>query len=200
MDRSILKDIHRYWFGDRTSPDDFPEDKSKIWFTRSDEIDEHIRRTFGPYISDAAEARWDLADLSREEQIALVVLLDQFPRNIFRVSGEAFAWDAKARDIARRLIALGKDRFTWIERTFLYLPFEHSEHLADQDYSVLLFAELAVEAPDSLTATMRNDLDYATRHRDLIRKFGRFPHRNVMLDRPSTPEEAAFVKEHGRGY
>jgi len=200
VDRSLLKDIHRYWFGDHTSPDDFPEEKSKIWFTRSDETDEHIRLTFGPYIPEAAEERWDLASLTREEQIALVVLLDQFPRNIFRVTGEAFAWDAKARDIARRLIALGKGRFTWIERTFLYLPFEHSEHLADQDCSVLLFAELAVEAPDSLKETLRSDLDYATRHRDLIRKFGRFPHRNVMLDRPSTPEEAAFVKEHGRGY
>jgi uncharacterized protein (DUF924 family) len=200
VDRSILREIHRYWFGDLKSPDGYPAEKSKIWFNRSDETDEHIRLTFGPYIPEAAEERWDLASLSREEAIALVVLLDQFPRNIFRESGEAFAFDFKAREIARHLIAMGKERFYWIERSFLYLPLEHSEHVADQDESVLLYAELAVSGPDNLSDTFRYHLDFATKHRDLIRRFGRFPHRNVMLGRQSTPEEEAFVKEHGRGY
>jgi uncharacterized protein (DUF924 family) len=200
LDRSILNDIHRYWFGRLASPDELPQEKSKIWFKQSDETDEHIRLVYGPYIREAADLHWDLPALSREERIALIVLFDQFPRNIFRASGEAFAWDAKARQLARHLITMGRESFYWIERAFLFLPFEHSEHVADQDYGVLLYAELAVTAPDGLQDFARTHLDYATKHRDIIRRFGRFPHRNVMLGRPSTPEEEAFIGEHGRGY
>ena len=138
--------------------------------------------------------------LTREESIALVILFDQFPRNIFRTSGEAYAYDARARDIARRLIAAGRERFHFIERSFLYLPFEHSEDVADQDYSLFLFAELALAVPESLRDYFRRDLDFVTRHRDIVRKFGRFPHRNAVLGRVSTAEEEAFIKEHGRGY
>jgi uncharacterized protein (DUF924 family) len=130
----------------------------------------------------------------------LVVLFDQFPRNIFRTSGEAYAYDALARDIARRLIAGGRERFHFIERSFLYLPFEHSEEVADQDYSLFLFAELALAVPESLRDYFRRDLDFVTKHRDIVRRFGRFPHRNALLGRTSTPEEEAFVKEFGRGY
>ena len=200
LDTAILRDIHRYWFGDLRSPVDFPKDKSEIWFSRSDATDSHIRETFGRYIPEAARERWDLALLSREEQVALVVLLDQFPRNIFRDSPEAFAYDPKAREIAEALVKPGWGGFYWIERTFLFTPFEHSEDIAKQDYGVLLAADLAVSAPAPLTDYFRSVLDFATRHRDLIRKFGRFPHRNAVLGRPSRPEEEAFLREHGRGY
>jgi uncharacterized protein (DUF924 family) len=200
VDHRILRDIHAYWFGDLKSPDDFPKEKSEIWFKQSDATDSYIRDTFGGYLPEAAKERWDLANLSHEEAIALVVLLDQFPRNIFRTSGEAFAYDATARDIARRLIASGTERFYCVERAFLFLPLEHSEDVADQDRSVLFYAELAVTAPEGLVDYLRSNLDFATKHRDLIRKFGRFPHRNALLGRKSTPEEEAFLKEHGRGY
>ena len=199
MDKKILGDIYRYWFGSLSGADDFPKEKSEIWFKQSDATDSFIRDSFGAFIPEAAKVEWNLAELTREEQIALVVLFDQFPRNIFRTSGEAFAYDAKARDLARRLID-GRRRFHRVERSFLFLPFEHSEDSADQDFSVLLFAEEAVSAPESWIEHSRDYLDYATRHRDLIRKFGRFPHRNAVLGRPSTPEEEAFLNEHGRGY
>jgi uncharacterized protein (DUF924 family) len=199
VDKKFLGDVYRYWFGSLSGPDDFPKDKSEIWFKQSDATDSFIRDSFGAAILEAANAKWDLGELTREEQIALVILLDQFPRNIFRTSGEAFAYDAKARELARRLID-GRHRFHRVERSFLFLPFEHSEEAADQDLSVFLFAEDAVSAPESWTKTSRIYLDYATKHRDLIRKFGRFPHRNAVLGRPSTPEEEAFLKEHGRGY
>ena len=132
--------------------------------------------------------------------VALVVLLDQFPRNLFRSSGEAFAYDWRAREIARALLATGFGRFFWVERIALVLPFEHSEELGDQDYAVLLSAELAVGAPENLRELCRGTLDYATRHRDIIRKFGRFPHRNGLLGRESTAEEAVFLAEKGRGW
>ena len=200
MDRKILGEVYRYWFGSLSGPDDFPKDKSEIWFRQSDATDSFIRDSFGAFIPEAANVEWNLAELTREEQIALVVLFDQFPRNIFRTSGEAFAYDARARAVARQLIEPGRNRFHRVERSFLFLPFEHSENLADQDFSLFLFAEDAVSAPESWTGTSRVYLDYATRHRDLIRKFGRFPHRNAVLGRTSTPEEEAFLKEHGRGY
>jgi uncharacterized protein (DUF924 family) len=200
MDRDTLRDIHRYWFGELKSPDDFPEDRTEIWFRQSDETDRHIRETFGRFIPEAAATAWDVGRLAREEGVALVVLFDQFPRNIFRDSAEAFAYDARAREIALALIATGRCRFFWVERAALAIPFEHSEDMADQDYAVMICAELAISAPERLREFCRDKLDYATKHRDIIRKFSRFPHRNAVLGRQSTPEEAAFVAAKGRGY
>ena len=198
--KPLLRDIHRYWFGDLTSYDDLPKEKMGIWFRQSDETDRYIRDTFGAALPQAAAIDWDLAALSREEQVALVVLFDQFPRNIFRISGEAFAYDAKARAIARALIAGGKQRFFLIEQVFLLVPFEHSEEIADQDYCVMAVAEMAVTCPESFRDYARGFLDYVTKHRDLIRRFGRFPHRNALIGRDSTEEEAKFIAETGRGF
>ena len=198
--KPILRDVHAYWFGSLSGPDDLPRDKMEMWFTQSDATDEDIRQRFGRYIAPAAEASLDLAPLTREEAVGLVVLLDQFPRNIFRTTGESFAYDARAREVATELIGLGPRRYFHIERVFIALPFEHSESVDDQDYSVLIFAELAVSAAPALKTYCQNTLDFATKHRDLIRKFGRFPHRNVLLGRTSTADEAAFLAEHGRGY
>ena len=199
MDTRVLREIHRYWFGDLPTPETLNEDKLKLWFHPSDEIDTHIRETFGPSIADAAAIDWQLARSSREEAVALVVLFDQFPRNILRESAEQFAHDARARTIARALIASGIDRFAWAERNALLLPFEHSEDAADQDYAVMLMAEAAVASPPNWLEMNRNQLDYGTKHRDIIRKFGRFPHRNALLGRESTPEEVEFLKS-GRGF
>jgi len=200
LDRSFLREVHRFWFGELSSPGDLNQDRTAIWYEQSDETDREIGKRFGRLIPEAATAAWDVAGLSREEGIALVVLLDQFPRNLFRRSGEAFAHDAKARAIARALIATGSERFFFVERVALVLPFEHSEDVADQDYGVMLAAELAVAAPENLRELCRSTLDYATRHRDIIRRFGRFPHRNALLGRASTAAEAAFTETAGRGF
>jgi uncharacterized protein (DUF924 family) len=198
MDPAILTDAYRYWLGTLSGRDDFPEAKAPLWFTRSDETDAHIRDAYGPHLASARAAGLD--GLDREQRVGLVIMLDQFPRNIFRQSGEAFAYDARAREIARELIAAGLEEYPLVERVFLFLPFEHSEDVADQDRAVRLYAELIDLAPEDQKERHREYLDYATRHRDLIRRFGRFPHRNAMLGRPSTPEEEAFAREHGRGY
>jgi uncharacterized protein (DUF924 family) len=200
VETKILDDIYRYWFGALAGSEDYPEDKAGMWFKRSDDTDAFIRDNFGASVPEAAKREWIRAELSRQQQIAMVILLDQFPRNIFRTTAEAFAYDAKARAVARELLKLGDDRFYFAERAFLYLPFEHSEDGADQDLSVLLFAEAAVAAPDALKDNFRMFLDYATKHRDLIRKFGRFPHRNQVLGRKSTSEEEEFLKVSGRGF
>lgn len=200
MDQAVLDEIHRYWFGELRAPTDINRDKAELWFKQSDATDDYIRATYGRYIPEAAKIAWNLDALSRSEQAALVVLLDQFPRNIFRGSGESFAYDARALEIARALLAGGLDRFYLVEQTFICLPFEHSEAIAEQDRAVYLYSKLAVEAPEAWLDSRRIQLDYATKHRDLIRRFGRFPHRNAWLGRESTAEEAAFIAEHGRGY
>jgi len=172
MDTRILRDVHGFWFGELPHPDTLNEDKLKLWFHPTGEIDAYIRDAFGTYLADAAATDWELAQLSREEAAALVVLFDQFPRNIFRESAEQFAYDAKARTIARALIDSGIGRFAWAERNALALPFEHSENVAEQDYAVMLMAEAAVASPANWLEMNRNQLDYGTKHRDIIRKFG----------------------------
>ena len=162
------------------------------------EIDAHIRDTWGRDTVVARDAAWELAALTRRQQAALIVLLDQFPRQIHRDSGEAFACDSVALSIARALIGNWR-RFFVVEQNFLMLPFEHSEAIADQDFAVKLYADRTLEVPPEHLESARPQLDYATKHRDIIRKFGRFPHRNAALGRESTPEEIEFLKG-GRGF
>ena len=126
--------------------------------------------------------------------LALLILLDQLSRNLHRGTAEAFAADAKARAIARDMIARGFDQaLTPVERMFVYLPFQHSEDLADQDASVRLFEALRATLDDQTC-------DYALRHRDVIRRFGRFPHRNAALGRTNTPDEDAYLAEPDAGF
>jgi uncharacterized protein (DUF924 family) len=126
--------------------------------------------------------------------LALVILLDQFSRNLHRGTAEAFAADAKARAVARGMLARGFDQaLTPVERMFVYLPFEHSEDLADQELSVQLFTALGRAGGEDISV-------YAIRHRDVIRRFGRFPHRNAALGRANTTAEEAYLAEAGAGF
>lgn len=200
MPHPILREIHRFWFGVLRYRDSFRLEQTDMWFSRSDETDRQVRERFGAFIPEAAAMDWDVAKLARPDAIALVVLFDQFPRNIFRESQEAFAYDAKALDITKELLAIkGLDSLFLLERAAVGLPFEHSEDISDQDFGVALIASLAVSAPEEYRDFFRGQLDYATKHRDIIRRFGRFPHRNEVLGRRSTPEETAFL-EKGRGF
>lgn len=159
----------------------------KTWFARDDAFDRHFRDTFEADHVAAAEAR--LADWARtaEGALALVILLDQFPRNAFRGTPRMFATDAQARRVADAAIAAGHDMMVvQALRLFFYLPFEHAEDLADQERAVALIGPLGAEL-----------LTYALLHRDVISRFGRFPHRNPILGRPMTQEEQRFLDEGG---
>lgn len=197
-----LDDIHRFWFGTDTSPDEIEPQRIEFWMCQNDETDRQVRERYGHLLEPAAAIDWQPETLSREQAVALVVLFDQFPRNMFRTIGEAFAYDHLARDLARRITAGGWDRFTASERFMLGLPFAHHENEADQDYAVLLAAVEALKAPASMKEAARFNMDQATRHRDVIRRFGRFPHRNAMVGRESTPEEVEFLATalRGRGF
>lgn len=158
------------------------------WYANDAAFDAEIRDRFGALWRDAAAGR--LADWERSDDgtLALVIVLDQFPRNMFRNDARAFSTDAMARDVAMRALGRGVDRrVDGALRQFLYLPFMHSEDLADQERCVALFAPLGDE----------NNTKYAIIHADIIRRFGRFPHRNRALGRPTTAEEQAFLDSGG---
>ena len=158
------------------------------WFKKSAAFDEAVRLKFEPVHHAAARGAYDAWAGSAEGTLALLILLDQFPRNLFRESAHAYATDPKARGIARVAVEAGFDR--QVEptlRNFFYLPFEHSEDLADQDFGLAL----CTEAGDA------DNLRWAALHRDIIVRFGRFPHRNAALGRVTTAEEQEFLDEGG---
>jgi uncharacterized protein (DUF924 family) len=158
------------------------------WFKKVTAFDQAVRLKFEPVHHAAARGEYDAWAGNPDGALALVILLDQFPRNLFRGSAHAFATDPKARTIARTAIEAGFDnRVEPTLRNFFYLPFEHSEDLADQDYGLALVTEAGVE----------NDLKWAAIHRDIVVRFGRFPHRNPSLGRVTTPEEQEFLDEGG---
>lgn len=178
-----------FWFG---SP---PHRSRSEWFTKNAGFDQRVRDRFhADYVAAAAgELKGWLS--SADGSLAYTILLDQFPRNMFRGTPRAFAADDLALAAARSSIDRGFDHaLSPLQRAFVYLPFEHSENLADQQRAVELFEGLRGDAE---AAGM---VDYARRHRDVIARFGRFPHRNAILGRASTPEEQAFLRKPGSSF
>ena len=157
------------------------------WFTKGAVFDDEIRRRFMASYEAAAAGKLTGWEQNAEGALALLILLDQFPRNMFRGEARAFATDPLARAIASRAILNGFDGAFPEMRGFFYLPFEHSENLADQERALALFKAAGDE----------DGLKWAKLHDDIIRRFGRFPHRNAVLGRVTTPEEQAFLDGGG---
>ena len=182
-----------FWFG---APDEaeYGTEREK-WFKKDPDFDAEIRLRFRSLCDEAVLGGLDHWQGDARRCLALILVLDQFPRNMFRNSAKAFAADAAARAVARHATAQGFDKtMSVVHRKFCYLPFEHSEDLQDQLLSVELFR--ACEPHDGY----QSSLDYAVGHKEVIQRFGRFPHRNEILGRESTPEEVAFLKQSGRGF
>lgn len=157
------------------------------WFKKDPALDDEIRRRFLRAHEAAAAGKLTGWEQSAEGALALLILLDQFPRNMFRGEARAFATDALARAVASRAILNGFDGAFTDMRTFFYLPFEHSENLADQERAVAFYRAQNDE----------DNLKWANLHADIIRRFGRFPHRNAVLGRTTTEEEQAFLDAGG---
>lgn len=175
MNRAESQEILDYWFGELTDED---------WFTRNDATDETIRRRFEQTWSAWRENLPAAVLLEANAALAAVILFDQFPRNMFRGTADAFATDPMALAVARNALAAGFDAAVDEgRRSFFYMPFMHSENMADQERCVALFSGTDSEK-------------YAVEHRDIIARFGRFPHRNRALGRPSTEEEKEFLGGH----
>jgi uncharacterized protein (DUF924 family) len=182
-----------FWFGKPGSAE-YGKPR-KLWFEKSDAFDAELRSRFGSLQSAAAQGRLDAWQGRPKSALALILLLDQLPRNIYRGTPESFASDPRALAIARNVVARGFDRgMLAVERCFVYLPFEHAEDRASQQESLRLFAGLRDDS-DS-----KSNIDYARRHYEIIARFGRFPHRNQILGRQSTTQEIGFLKQPGSGF
>jgi len=168
---------------------------AKRWFTGGKDLDEEIRSRFGTQVALALAGGLPDWEAEPQSRLALVILLDQFSRNIFRGKAKAFAGDARAQKLVTDALARGFDaELPWRGRVFLYMPLMHAENLALQEESVKRFTALAEAAPDDLRASMQSSLAYAIEHRDIIARLGRFPYRNAALGRTNTSLEFEFLK------
>jgi uncharacterized protein (DUF924 family) len=185
--RSVLD----FWFGEAGSPEHGT--MRDFWFKKSDATDHDIAERFGPSIERALRGEFDAWAVDPLSALAQILLLDQFTRNVFRGTPRSFAGDPRALAAATAMVGSRQDEgLLPVERMFVYIPFEHSERLAMQDESVRLFTRLTAAAPE-----LTDVFSYAEKHRAVVQRFGRFPHRNEILGRQSTADETAFLREPG---
>ena len=193
-----------FWLGDGLTHGWPTQDLGKRWFGGGGALDEEIKTRFGAQVMQALEGELsDWADISSTPaqparpplgRLALIILLDQFTRNVFRGKGHAFAGDALAQQLVLQTLANHADlELPWVGRVFMYMPLMHAENLALQNECVARFEQLVADAPPDLKERLQGNLDFARQHRAIIEKFGRFPYRNAALGRASTPEEQIFL-------
>lgn len=202
---SLPADILAFWFEgvDDSTPIDKDKRPFNKWFKGSKALDQEIRERFEGDLDSALIGEYKAWEESAQGALALVLLCDQFPRNIYRDTPRMYAGDALARELTLRLTTGRKERtLDLIERVFVYMPLMHAEDTQAQRLSVGYFAELVEgsrERNPGNTHYYSYSLDYANRHHAIIKRFGRFPHRNKILRRTSTPEEIEFLKKTGSG-
>ena len=190
---SEADEVLDFWFGREDEPG-YGEFRD-AWFRKDEGFDQEVRERFGSLYERAAAGALDGWRDDARSCLALVICLDQFPRNMFRGDGRTHATDAKAMESARYAVERAFDReLPPFQRMFVYMPFMHSENLEDQRRSVELFGRLA-EKPGAPDVT-----SYAVGHMEIVERFGRFPHRNVILGRETTPEEAEFLERPGSSF
>ena len=190
---SEAEEVLQFWFGREDEPGygEFRE----AWFRKDPEFDREVQERFGTLCERAASGELDGWRDDARSCVALVICLDQFPRNVFRGDGRTHATDAKALETAGYALERALDReLPPFQRMFLYMPFMHSENLEDQRRSIELFGRLA-EKPGAPDVT-----SYAQGHKEIVERFGRFPHRNEILNRDTTPEEAEFLEKPGSSF
>nr|WP_174861926.1 DUF924 family protein [Stutzerimonas stutzeri] len=190
-----------WWFGQGTSATEIAAEKQRLWFGYRPQQDAEARERFGALVEQALNG--DLQDWAElpEGWLALVLLLDQLPRMIHRDTPRAFAGDERAQQLVRDGLAHGGDMLlSPIQRVFIYLVLEHAENLAVQDLAVAHFTALRDIAAEHEQALFRDFLDYAERHREVISRFGRFPHRNAILGRDSSDAEQSFLQQPGSSF
>lgn len=195
-------EVLEFWFG-AIDPEDgsWPEEQTELWFQGGARADRVITERFGEDIERAARGEYSSWEETPRGQLALILLFDQFTRNVWRGRPEAFQYDDRARAISHRLIELGGHTELWpIERLFVYMPLEHTEALEPQRLCVRLMEQLEQEVPEAMRETFAYFTEFARRHLEIIERFGRFPHRNATLGRVSTPGEVAYLDDGGETF
>jgi len=196
MNENRIETILSFWFGKLPDDETFPTDEARKWFYGGDEVNQLIKDQFGGDLTLAIQGKLDSWKVTPRGRLTLIILLDQFTRNIYGDSPEAFQQDGQALQLTLEGLAIGHDKLLRpVERTFYYIPLEHSEDLAMQEKGMKLFSELADQVTASIEFPIRNSLDWMQQHKSIIERFGRFPHRNAILGRQSTKEELDFLQE-----
>ncbi len=196
---ATAEDVLKFWFG--TFDSHGRSSNSSIWFKKSKEFDQKIKRKFAltVHLLSLGSLDWSKTSSGR---LAEIICLDQFPRNMFRGTPQAFHYDPKALQLALEGINLNQyQSLSWVpEKVFFALPLEHSENIVHQNMMVNLMRQLVTTAPQESQEMAKTYLEYAIAHQKIIERFGRFPHRNTILRRYNTPEEEAFLKEPGSSF
>ncbi len=193
---SRVDEILSFWFGEPQDSEAYYKERVSTWFTQNPDFDQEIRTRFGADYQLAAQQKLAAWQLTPRGSLALILLLDQFSRNMFRGDPQAFATDPLAQEAAEHMIREKSDlELSPIERMFIYMPFMHSEDLERQNKAVTLFQELAQERH-----YLEKAFSPADRYKKIIERFGRLPHRNAVLGRASTPEEVEFLKQSGASF
>lgn len=187
-------EVLSYWLGDALQQDWPSDNRGRLWFGGGAALDAQIRERFGALVEAAVDGRLTEWEHPLAARLALVIVLDQFTRNVFRGQARAFAGDGRAQQLVQQTLAQGQDAaLPRAARVFLYMPLMHAESGPLQETSVQKFTALLADAPPALRDTLAGHLRFAEEHRDIVRRFGRFPHRNAALGRTSTAEETRFL-------
>ena len=195
---SRVTEILDFWFGPLNARGMAAPDRDQLWFQKSPALDKEIKQHFGAAVQAALDGQLDSWAEDDKGLVALILLLDQFTRNIHRDTPDMFSGDAKALALSKSAVEAGRDTaLPPIHRLFLYLPFEHAEDLEAQNTSVALVQRLLADSAPEDHDRVATYLRYAEAHRAAIKRFDRFPHRNPLLGRQTTPAEQAHLSEHG---
>ena len=197
----LANDVLAFWFGDALQVETADNEQAKRWFTCDPSFDAEILRRFGHLPEQAAAGNLDAWMKAAPTALARLIVLDQFPRNLYRHDSRAFAFDKLASAGTQAAIERGFDaELHPLQAVFMYLPFEHAEDIDRQERAVALFEALQKRAPLGAESRFARFTDFARRHRDVIARFGRFPHRNTMLGRASTAEELQYLADGGERF
>lgn len=196
------RSIREFWFGKRPLSAEALSERMDFWFGEDAAQlalrDEEIRERFGEVLERALSGQLESWADGPRRRLSLIILLDQFPRNMFRGSARVFAYDTKALSLTLSGMQSGADgALDAVERIFFYMPLQHAESGEVQDESVAAYRRLLAEAPAELRGSFTGVLEHAEQHRSIVERFGRFPHRNHLLGRVSTPAEEAWLRESG---
>ena len=201
MNTKLIHQIVDFWLGPSLESPKAATARRDWWYTGGEAVDEEIRGQFGTAVAQACDRQLMSWQATANGAFALVLLLDQFTRNIYRHTPQAYAGDPCARDVVSHAIATGLDRELHpVARIWLYHPYHHDERLEKQDEGLALLNAMLQHAPENWHAYIQRSIKGWTRHRDIVARFGRFPHRNHVLGRTSTADELAYLEQGGEAF
>jgi uncharacterized protein (DUF924 family) len=191
-------DILQFWFADACDSPEAAHNRNALWFKPDRAVDEQIWELFGDDVIDAASGHYQSWNSNALGSLALIIVLDQFPRNIFRGTAEVYRYDSRALHLAQQGVAQGQlAGLTVPEQAFFLMPYQHAEDLAVQDAGAALCSAMVAAAAPEWRALAASFRDFAVQHHDIIAQYGRFPHRNNVLGRSSTSDETRYLAEGG---